>query len=111
MTEREDVVLEKYILTMRMIQPARIQDIIQAYPNVWGDEMTEPLREKLRRIHTQMRINGKLVGVRRGTYVLRWEGMKLAASISGKERLLDNARLFLMKDQRRSYRKKARRYG
>lgn len=95
-------VADKFILTMRIIQPARVQDVLQAYTELWGTEDTERLKDALYSLHAKMKNDGLLIDVRRGTYVLTSKGMEIAARFL-KEREIDNRRLFLMKRQRRLY--------
>lgn len=89
---------------MRVIQPARVQDVASAYYEMW--EVPEVERERVKEviyaIHEKMRLDGLLIDVRRGTYILTAKGMEIAGKFV-KERELDNRRLFLMKRQRRLY--------
>lgn len=87
---------------MRIIQPARVQDVLQAYIDLWDAESTTRLREAIYNLHADMRNDGLLVDVRRGTYILTSKGMEIAAKLA-KEREIDNRRLFLMKRQRKLY--------
>lgn len=105
MAENNRITVEKYIVTLRVIQPARIQEIIKAYAEIWDVEATDNFVRTLRSIHQDMKSTGDIVSVRRGTYVLTGAGMAIAAKVSKKERHIDNARIFLMKDERKRYRK------
>jgi predicted MarR family transcription regulator len=95
-------IADKYILTMRIIQPARVQDILRAYADLWEAEEDERLKDVVYSLHEKMKEEGLLVDVRRGTYLLTAKGMEVAARFV-KEREIDNRRLFLMKRQRRMY--------
>jgi hypothetical protein len=86
---------------MRIIQPARVQDVLAAYLELWGGEL-ERHKPVIYSLHEQMRKAGFLIDVRRGTYVLSQRGMEVASTLV-KEREADNRRLFLMKQQRRLY--------
>lgn len=95
-------IADKYILTLRIIQPARVQDILRAYAELWDVKEDERLRDAIYSLHEKMKGEGLLVDVRRGTYLLTAQGMEIAARFI-KEREIDNRRLFLMKRQRRMY--------
>lgn len=95
-------IADRYILTMRIIQPARVQDVVRAYSELWEVKDQERLKEIIYRLHEKMREDALLVEVRRGTYILTSKGMEVAARFI-KEREIDNRRLFLMKRQRRLY--------
>lgn len=96
-------IADKYILTMRIIQPARVQDILRAYVELWDTKEEDRLKDTIYSLHQKMRDEGFLVDVRRGTYLLTAKGMEIAARFV-KERNIDNRRLFLMKRQRKMYR-------
>ena len=87
---------------MRIIQPARVQDVANAYSALWGEGDQEHLRQVIYNLHARMKADGMLVSVRRGTYILTQAGMDIAARLM-KEREIDNRRMFLMKRQRRLY--------
>jgi hypothetical protein len=110
MNDREYSLAEKYLLALRIIQPARIQDVERAVAEIWPDKAGKRNAEKLRAIHEKMRADGNLVSVRRGTYVLDLQGMSATKSLM-KERDIDNIRMFLMKQQRRRYHREARWLG
>ena len=95
-------IADRFIITLRIIQPARVQDIADAYIELWAGEESENLRSVIYSIHDRMRAQGMLLSVRRGTYILNSEGMAIAARFM-KERAIDNRRMFLMKRQRRLY--------
>lgn len=95
-----------YLVVMRIIQPARIQDVKRMMPRILGMEMDEDLAAGLDMVHAKLREDAHLIAVRRGTYILNQQGMDITGRLL-KERNLDNARIFLMKDQRRVYRKRA----
>jgi DNA-binding PadR family transcriptional regulator len=95
-------VADKYLVTMRIIQPARIQDVLSAYIQMWTDIDEARIKPILYALHEKMRAEGLLIDVRKGTYVLTAKGMQVASRLV-KEREIDNRRLFLMKRQRRLY--------
>ncbi len=95
-------ITDRYILTMRIIQPARVQDVFSAYVELWDVEDRDRLKDIIYSLHDKMRADGLLVDVRRGTYILTAKGMEIAARFI-KEREIDNRRLFLMKRQRKLY--------
>jgi len=95
-------IADRYILTMRIIQPARVQDVLRAYAELWGVENEGRLKDVIYSLHDKMREEGFLLDVRRGTYILTAQGMEIASRFI-KEREIDNRRLFLMKRQRRLY--------
>ena len=80
-----------------------MQDVIKFYWEIWCEEHNDDVENALREFHKKLRDEGKLIAVRRGTYVLDEKGMRLAARFIGKERTIDSARLFLMKKQRKKY--------
>lgn len=95
-------IADRYIVTMRIIQPARIQDVLSAYVELWSSDDKEKTKTLIYALHDKMKLEGFLVDVRKGTYVLTQKGMQIAARLV-KEREIDNRRLFLMKRQRRLY--------
>lgn len=101
---------EMYLVALRTIQPARVQDILKAYNDIWRIEITESVRNIVFSVHAKMRADGLLVDVRKGTFILDSRGMSIAARLVS-ERSLDNARLFLMKSQRKQYHRIAGRQG
>lgn len=110
MLEDRSLLADKYIICLRIIQPARVQDIVASIQKIWGEKISDDERGVLYDLHSRMRENGNLVDVRRGTYVLTSAGMEIAAKLV-KERDLDNARMFLMKGERKSYHSLAGRLG
>lgn len=101
---------DKYLMALRIIQPARVQDISSAIADIWRVRARKSLYEDVLSLHKRFRDEGLLVPVRRGTYILSPKG--LAAVKKGfKERDLDNARMFLMKQQRKEYHERARWHG
>ncbi|WP_224681565.1 hypothetical protein [Mesorhizobium sp. BR1-1-14] len=109
MAERELSASELYLVALRIIQPARVQDILKAYTEIWGIEVTDSVRTIVATVHEKMRRDGLLVDVRKGTFVLDAKGMGIVARLVN-ERTLDNARLFLMKTQRKQYHRFAGRH-
>ncbi|KAB1087871.1 hypothetical protein F4V91_16400 [Neorhizobium galegae] len=95
-------ITDRYIVTMRIIQPARVQDVLSAYVELWEAEDRDKTKAVIYSLHEKMKSEGLLIDVRKGTYVLTEEGMQIAARLV-KEREIDNRRLFLMKRQRRLY--------
>ncbi len=95
-------ITDRYIVTMRIIQPARIQDVLSAYLELWDFDDRDKTKSVIYSLHDKMKTEGFLVDVRKGTYVLTQKGMQIAARLV-KEREIDNRRLFLMKRQRRLY--------
>ena len=110
MDDRRYNIAEKYLLALRIIQPARVQDIEKSVAEIWPDQMDERTLSKIRSVHDKMRSAGNLVSVRRGTYLLNQDGMKATQRLM-KERDIDNIRMFLMKQQRRRYYREARWLG
>ncbi|QIE45218.1 hypothetical protein G5B38_06580 [Pseudohalocynthiibacter aestuariivivens] len=110
MVDKRYNIPEKYLLALRIIQPARIQDIEKAVAEIWPDEMDKRTPSRLQAVHEKMRLDGNLVTVRRGTYLLDQQGMMNAQTLM-KERDIDNIRMFLMKQQRRRYHRQARWLG
>jgi len=102
MGENKPGLADQYIIALRIVQPARIQEIVAACGSIWAYEPSASDRSILSRVHEQMRDQGRLIAVRRGTYVLSADGMRVAARLL-KERKMDNARMFLMKEQRKAY--------
>lgn len=100
----------KYIICLRIIQPARIQDIVSSIEKIWPEKLSNTQIEILYDLHSKMRESGNLVDVRRGTYILTATGMEIAGRLV-KERDLDNARMFLMKGERKTYHPLAGRLG
>lgn len=95
-------IADRYIVTMRIIQPARVQDVLSAYLELWQPDDKERVKAIIYSLHNKMRMDGLLIDVRKGTYLLTAKGMQIAARFV-KEREIDNRRLFLMKRQRRLY--------
>lgn len=95
-------ITDRYIVTMRIIQPARVQDVLNAYIELWEFDDQEKAKVLIYSLHDKMKSEGFLVDVRKGTYILTQKGMQIAARLV-KEREIDNRRLFLMKRQRRLY--------
>lgn len=110
MDDRRYNIAEKYLLALRIIQPARVQDIEKAVTEIWPDQMDERTLSKIRSVHDKMLSADNLVSVRRGTYLLNQDGMNATQRLM-KERDIDNIRMFLMKQQRRRYHREARWLG
>lgn len=110
MRDKDYSLSEKYLLALRIVQPARVQDIERAVIEIWPSDGHERISAALRTIHQKMRDDGNLVSVRRGTYVLDSKGMSATQELM-KERDIDNVRMFLMKQQRRRYHRQARWLG
>ena len=103
-------IADKYLIAMRMIQPARVQDVRTAVSQIWPSDRQDAEADIIAQIHGKLLADGALVSVRRGTYVLTLIGMQAAAR-AVKARKIDNARLFLMKAQRKRYHGTARWLG
>jgi hypothetical protein len=103
MVDKQPITVEDYVLVLRVIQPARVQDIKRMYPEIMGVTSDAEKNRNVEEIHALMRRTGRVTQVRRGTYVLTHTGMEAAGRLV-KPRSIDNARLFLMKSQRRVYR-------
>ncbi|MEB8387428.1 hypothetical protein OO012_09325 [Rhodobacteraceae bacterium KMM 6894] len=110
MADKHYSLADKYLLALRIIQPARVQDIEKTIIKIWPDEVESRSSRILQAIHKKMKDDNNLVPVRRGTYLLNAAGM-LATQKLMKERDIDNIRMFLMKEQRRKYHKQARWLG
>ncbi|MEH6721627.1 MAG: hypothetical protein V7704_22370 [Aurantimonas endophytica] len=98
-----------YLTTLRVIQPARVQDVLRSVPIVWGGALGDVSREAIYDIHDQFRLDELITPVKKGSYVLTAKGFEVADRLT-KQRKLDNLRMFLMKRQRKSYRRTARRF-
>lgn len=101
-------VAQKYLVTIRVIQPFRIQDVVKMYPEIWNVTMSPELEAILHSLHGKMKDEDHIKPVRRGTYTLTSKGMEVCAD-AVKERDIDNARMFLMKGLRKAYDRNARR--
>ncbi|MGO8086423.1 hypothetical protein AB9E29_04735 [Rhizobium leguminosarum] len=95
-------VFARYIITLRIIQPARVQDILAAYKDMWEEKDEDKAKNTVYAIHHKMRSDGYIKDSRKGSYILDDKGMEIASKFV-KDRDLDNRRLFLMKRQRRLY--------
>lgn len=93
--------LFSYLVTLSVIQPARIQDVEQAAGDLLGSDAESYANSgRLRQAHEDARRANLVVPVRKGLYSL---------SLAGAERVrveplvwqLDNARMFLIKQKRR----------
>jgi len=109
MTEIDSFSSILYAVTLRIIQPARIQDVFSKISEFWGDEAASISREAIYASHDWFRSEGLVLSVRKGTYILSARGLLISEGMA-KPRKLDNLRLFLMKRQRKAYRQVARRY-
>eukprot|EP01026_Neomeris_dumetosa_P012796 TRINITY_DN144521_c0_g1_i1.p3 TRINITY_DN144521_c0_g1~~TRINITY_DN144521_c0_g1_i1.p3 ORF type:complete len:102 (-),score=6.76 TRINITY_DN144521_c0_g1_i1:50-355(-) len=91
-----------YLMTLRVIQPARIQDVEKSanimFPNM---SLPESGDGSLRAAHKYAQEKGLVVQVRRGSYHLSRAGGHLV-SLLGVDSELDNRRLFLIKSQRKA---------
>lgn len=106
----EPNLVEQYLLTIRICSPGRVQDFRRQFFEMWKHEPSPAIEAALNEAHRILLQENRLVQVRKGTYILGKESFDLTALIM-KERVIDNARLFLMKKQRREYHKSARRFG
>lgn len=103
MAGESESLVERYIVTLRVVQPARLVDILNSYAEIWGEDVDEALAGRLSKIHESMKSNNRIKPIRKNTYVLDAHGMIVSARLI-KERTIDNARIFLMKRQRKAYR-------
>ena len=99
--------VDRYLMALRIVQPARLSDINDAIAEIWPGLDGSDTIFTLREIHRKLRNDGFIVPVRRSTYVLTTRGMNIVAGMR-KAREIDNARMFLMKAQRRKYHRRAR---
>lgn len=95
-----------YASTLRVIQPARVQDVFLHIPGIWGAQGDKVSKEAIYQVHEFFRSEALVVPVKRGSYILSAKGLA-AANAMMKPRKFDNLRLFLMKKERRVYRKSA----
>ena len=110
MADIDRLLADRYLITMRITAPGRPQDFRRYFYEIWDTEKTDALESALSDLHGELVQSGKLNSVRKGTFVLSRDGFDIAGRLL-KDRQVDNARLFLMKGQRRDYRKRARRLG
>ena len=90
-----------YLMTLSIIQPARIQDIEDyVTENFESKVVSEVMRPNLRDVHALARENGMVIAVRYGVYVLSRFGRNYPG-LTGLKRQLDVRRLFLMKKERK----------
>jgi hypothetical protein len=95
--------IQIYLMTLSVIQPARIQDIEKNAPLMFGDDLIREIgAKKLRGIHTFARENGLVVSVRRGSYCVSRHGRAIIRHRQMSSQI-DNRRLFLMKRQRKGF--------
>ena len=95
--------LQVYLMTLSIIQPARIQDVEKNVPLMFGRDAIEDIGpERLRLTHEFARKNELVVSVRKGSYCVSRRGASIIrhGKISSQ---IDNRRLFLMKNQRRGF--------
>jgi hypothetical protein len=95
-----DNALSVYLLTLAVIQPARIQDIEKRCTELFPQIASVAAEKGLRDVHAIALDQQLIVSVRRGVYCLSKIG---ASSIRSKtlSRQIDNRRLFLMKKERK----------
>lgn len=90
-----------YMLTLSVIQPARIQDIEDDAPRLAGPQAADLVAAgALRAVHKDARADGVVVAVRKGLYVLSRAASE-ALRRSPIARDIDNRRLFLIKSKRK----------
>lgn len=90
------------MVVLRIIQPARIQDIHAAYIEMWSPNDEEAVHELIDVVFDKLKNEKLLIQLRKGSYILNSKGMEIATRYI-KEREVDNRRMFLMKKQRRGY--------
>lgn len=93
--------LQLYLITLSVMQPARIQDVEQEASRLFTEDVIEGIElSSLRKIHQLARENELVISVRRGSYCVSRRGAAIIrhGSISHQ---IDNRRLFLMKKERR----------
>lgn len=92
-----------YLVTLRVIQPARVQDIFESIPEVFGEKIKGKItKEDIYSVHEQMLERKAIIKVRKGTYCLTKEYWSIVRSYIP-SRTLDNRRFFLLKRQRKEY--------
>lgn len=92
-----------YIITLRVTQPARVQDIYASLPKVFGDEVFEKVKkEDIYASHKKMLDLKLIYKIRKGTYCLSPRAWGYARTLI-KQHKLDNKRFFLLKSERRAY--------
>lgn len=92
--------LQVYLMTLSVVQPARIQDIEKGSYLLFGRKVIEEIGiDSLRRTHELARKNELVIAVRRGSYCVSRTGASIIrrGKISSQ---IDNRRLFLMKKER-----------
>jgi hypothetical protein len=90
-----------YMLTLAVIQPARIQDIEESAPKLTGDAGQKFLEAgAFRAVHDVARDTGLVIAVRKGVYVLSRSATESLRSNPISSRV-DNRRLFLIKEKRK----------
>ena len=90
-----------YLITLRIIQPARIQDIENSIPGLFPDtEMDAAFEASVRETHKDLLKRQWVFAVRRGSYCLSRKAMTYTSSLLPSAKL-DNRRFFLMKAQRK----------
>lgn len=95
--------LQLYLMTLSVIQPARIQDIEKGAESLFGKEAIDAIGlDAVRFAHEIALKSGFVIVVRRGSYCVSRSGASIIrhGKISSQ---IDNRRLFLMKKQRRAF--------
>ncbi|QYM74139.1 hypothetical protein K1X45_07095 [Pseudochrobactrum sp. Wa41.01b-1] len=92
----------KYLACLKIIQPARVQDVSRYYKEFWGSDNLNVETYDFKKTHNYLKNNGMLVKVRVGTYILSMAAVILVSNFMGNKEL-DNRRLFLLKKQRKLY--------
>ena len=93
--------LEIYLMTLSVVQPARIQDIEKGSYLLFGRKLIKEIGlDSLRQTHKLARKNELVIAVRRGSYCVSRRGASIIrrGEISSQ---IDNRRLFLMKKERK----------
>jgi len=94
-----------YIITLRIIQPARVQDIFEKMVDIFGDAILEKVsRGDIYNSHKMMKKQSGVIKVRKGTYCLSATTWSYARKLIKKHKL-DNKRFFLLKKERKAYKR------
>lgn len=94
--------LQIYLMTLSVVQPARIQDIEKGSYLLFGKKIIDEIGlDSLRQTHDLARKGELVIAVRRGSYCVSRRGASIIrrGKISSQ---IDNRRLFLMKKERRN---------
>ncbi len=91
-----------YILSLRLVQPARVQDVYKKMISLAEELSSEiPSKESVYKLHSEMRDRGIIFQVRKGSYWLSNKTSTTAESFRF-QRWVDTERIFLMKASRKA---------